>query len=81
MAMGEQGTGGRSGEQDGSGDGEAARRELEESNASELMADEMLANAMAHGEQVDLERRHEESLEAAAELDPPAAEGGDPGRR
>ena len=74
--MGERGTGGRSG-----GQGEAARWELEESNASELMADEMLANAMAHDEPVDLERRHEESLEAAAELDPPATEGGDPGRR
>ena len=79
--MGERGTGGRSGEPDGAGDGEAARRELEESNASELMADEMLANAMAHDEPVDLERRHEESLEAAAELDSTAGEGGDPSRR
>lgn len=43
-------------------------RELEESNASELMADEMLANAMAHGEQIDLDRLHEESLDAAAEI-------------
>ena len=79
--MGERGAGGRSGGQGRAGEGEAARRELEESNASELMADEMLANAMAHDEPVDLERRHEESLAAAAELDPPAGEGGDPGRR
>lgn len=79
--MGERGTGGRPGGPGGAGEGEAARRELEESNASELMADEMLANAMAHDEPVDLERRHEESLEAAAELDPPAGEGDDPGRR
>ena len=79
--MGERGTAGRAGREGGGGDGEAARRELEESNASELMADEMLANAMAHDEPVDLERRHEESLEAAAELDPTAGEGDDPGRR
>ena len=77
----ERGTGERSVGPGGAEDGEAARRELEESNASELMADEMLANAMAHDEPVDLERRHEESLAAAAELDPPAREGGDPGRR
>jgi hypothetical protein len=44
-------------------------RQLEESNASELMADEMLANAMAHGEDVDLDRLHEESLAAAAEIE------------
>ncbi len=79
--MGERGTGGRSGGPDRAGEGEAARRELEESNAGELMADEMLAYAMAHDEPVDLDRRHEESLGAAAELDPPAGEGGDPGRR
>ena len=78
--MGERGTAGSGGPGD-AGDGEAARRELEESNASELMADEMLANAMAHDEPVDLEQRHEESLEAAAGLDPPAEEGGEPGRR
>ena len=44
-------------------------RQLERSSASELMADEMLANAMAHGDEVDLDRLHEESLAAAAEID------------
>jgi hypothetical protein len=44
-------------------------RQLEGSSASELMADEMLANAMAHGDEVDLDRLHEESLAAAAEID------------
>ncbi|MDP9372452.1 MAG: hypothetical protein M3Q65_08380 [Chloroflexota bacterium] len=48
---------------------EALEREMEESNASILMSDEMLANAMAHGETVDLDRRHEESLAAAAEIE------------
>ena len=33
------------------------------------MANEMLANAMAHGDEVDLDRLHEESLAAAAEID------------
>jgi hypothetical protein len=44
-------------------------RQLERSSASELMADEMLANAMAHGDEVDLDRLHEESLAAAAEIE------------
>ncbi len=48
---------------------EAAEREMEESNASTLMSDEMLANAMAHGKTVDLDRLHEESLAAAAEIE------------
>ncbi len=48
---------------------EAAEREMEESNASTLMSDEMLANAMAHGKTVNLDRLHEESLAAAAEIE------------
>lgn len=44
-------------------------RELGESNASALMSDEMLANAMAHGQAVDLDRLHEESLSAADEIE------------
>ena len=44
-------------------------QELESSNASILMADEMGANAMAHGATVDLDRLHEESLAAAAAID------------
>lgn len=44
-------------------------REMEASNTGILMSDEMGANAMAHGETVDLDRLHEESLAAAAEID------------
>lgn len=47
----------------------AVEGELEESNASRLMAEEMGGNAMAHGEALDLDRRHEESLDAAAEIE------------
>ena len=45
------------------------------------MADEMLANSMARGEPVDLDRQHEESLAAVAELDPPAGGEDAQGRR
>lgn len=47
---------------------EAVHRQLEGSNAGLLMSDEMGANAMAHGEAVDFDRLHEESLAEATEI-------------
>lgn len=63
----------------------AMERALEGSNASILMADEMGANAMAHGETTDFDRLHEESLAEAAEIEWASANrpraGGGQGRR
>jgi hypothetical protein len=42
--------------------------ELEESGAARVMSAEMLGNAIAHGESVDLEQAHEASLRAAESL-------------
>lgn len=47
------------------------QRELAESSAGALMSDEMLANATAHGRQVDLDQLHDEALAIAAELGQP----------
>ena len=48
---------------------DAVPRQLEESNAGLLMSDERGANAMAHGEAVDFDRLHEESLAEVAEIE------------
>lgn len=48
---------------------DAVHRQLEGSNAGLLMSDEMGANAMAHGEAIDFDRLHEESLAEAAEIE------------
>ena len=42
--------------------------QLEESQTARVMSPEMLSNAIAHGESVDLEREHEASLRAVEEL-------------
>lgn len=50
---------------------ERLEEQLAESNTGVLMSDEMLANAMAHGQPVDLDRLHEESLAPADEPEQP----------
>ncbi len=42
--------------------------ELEESSSARVMSAEMLGNAIAHGEAVDLDQQHEASLRAAEEI-------------
>ena len=42
---------------------------LEGSGVARVMSAEMLGNAVAHGEQVDLDAAHEASLDAAAEIE------------
>jgi hypothetical protein len=43
--------------------------ELEESTAARVMSAEMLGNAIAHGEHVDLDAAHEAALQAAEEAE------------
>ena len=52
----------------GSANGESLNRQLGESTAARLMSEDLLANAIAHGEQVDLDAEHEASLQAAREI-------------
>jgi hypothetical protein len=53
--------------------------ELEESRTARVIPAEMLANAIAHREPVDLDRKHEASLRAARELRPSSAQNRTPG--
>jgi hypothetical protein len=45
---------------------EKLTEQLEASDTTRVMSSEMLANALAHGDEVDLDREHEASLRAAA---------------